>query len=483
MTAGDDTAAKAPTTAWPLENVLFSAALAAQRIPWIDAPARALGLRLFTREHLTQQLLAQLKRTGSGRPIRLRTPFGTFLTPLSEDDARSLVARADAAGALGTVTGLTAEGRRQHVTPHVTMPVAVGPLPDTVGVAVAQEASRLIAARRSDGTVAWHDWQAVTQRLARRAVLGASAADDTLLSGILTAMTTAEDSSEFAAHRQALRRRLTPYLRETQGALASTVTAAGLSEGECAEAVEHLLALVTQVAGPALQALALVTVQPLMPPANRAHEAVHEALRRYPPMPMAVHQVQAPFKWRTLAIDADTEILCASAWLRGLDCDGEDRSDAMPAPLCPSPSPCAAAELATLVAVELVGALISNTRPIVLSPQLSPHALPHILSPVTLTVAFADSDTLRADGRVCVASTAVGAKPASGQSPAHYAGLARASAERLERQAAALTDRAAHTGWDNDAYGERSRMTLLAHAERCTKAAADVRRTAKWLAD
>ncbi|MBW5483177.1 hypothetical protein, partial [Streptomyces bambusae] len=105
-------------TAWALENALFSAAVLAQRLPWADAPARALGLDALTREGARRLLLAHFRRSRSGRPVRLRTAFGSFLVPTATVDAARLLARADAVGALGPATGLTAGGRRYGLSPH-----------------------------------------------------------------------------------------------------------------------------------------------------------------------------------------------------------------------------------------------------------------------------------------------------------------------------------------------------------------------------
>ncbi|MFE3284218.1 hypothetical protein ACFXJJ_14005, partial [Streptomyces sp. NPDC059233] len=71
---------------------------------------------------------------------------------------------------------------------------------------------------------------------------------------------------------------------------------------------------------------------------------------------------------------------------------------------------------------------------------------------------------------------------AHGYAPASYAALAQASAERLERHAESLAACAGHTGWNDDEAGEHFRMVLLGHADRCAKAAADVRRAAQRLA-
>lgn len=92
------TTARRPATAWPLENAVFSAAMFAHRLPWTDAPARALGLDALTRDGVRGGLLAHLRRTRSGRPVRLRTAFGTFLVPPSGADAASLLAAAQEAG-------------------------------------------------------------------------------------------------------------------------------------------------------------------------------------------------------------------------------------------------------------------------------------------------------------------------------------------------------------------------------------------------
>ncbi|MYY86949.1 hypothetical protein GT044_37840, partial [Streptomyces sp. SID335] len=363
MNASDTTtASRRPPKAWPLESALISAALAAQRVSWIDAPARALGLGPFTRQRLTRQVLAQLRRTAGGRPTRLRTAFGTFLMPLDADDARSLIDRAEEAGARGTVTALTAEGRRLRVTPHAALPVSLAAVRTEVREAVAGEAAEIHAARHADGSVARDDWCACTARLARRIVLGDAAADDSLISAILEAVVQAEDGTEYAARASALRRRLDVYVHAVHpGGLTGAVRDDGADEatGESRDAVvEHVLETLTRaLADTVPQALALMTVQPLMPGTDRAERAVGEALRRYPPLAAGLHEVRAPFSWHGMTVDAGTEILCATAWLRDLD-EAQRHGSHDPSPsLCAAPGPCAAAELAVLTAAELVRAL------------------------------------------------------------------------------------------------------------------------------
>ncbi|MFI7382563.1 hypothetical protein [Streptomyces sp. NPDC049813] len=505
MTASDTTPAPGrPTSAWPLENALLSAVLAAQRVSWIDAPARALGLKPFTRRHLTRRVLAQLRRTSSGRPTRLRTAFGTFLMPLTTADATGLIGRADEAGARGAVTALTAAGRRLRLTPHAA-PAAPRETPETRGTpqmpvvevraAVDEAAARLLAARRTDGSLTRADWCALTARLARRIVLGAEAADDSLVSAILEAAGEAQDATGHTARVAALRRRLAPYVH---GDRPDGAPWAALADDDRDEVVEHALETVTRaLADTAVQALALMTVDPLTPAGDRAGRAVFEALRRYPPLAATVHQVRAPFTWQGLSVEAGTEILCATAWLRDLDdaeaddgAGGEGHGHGSGAPsasLCAAPGPCAAAELAVLAAVELVGALTRHAEPVVLSPGLpglTPDALPDELPAASLRLALSATG---AEPDVAVAGPGRAADghlpPGAGQSPAHYAGLVTAGARTLDEHARRLADCARQPGWNHDAFGEQCRMTLLAHAERCARAAADARRTAEWLAN
>ncbi|MFI1680638.1 hypothetical protein [Streptomyces sp. NPDC020607] len=488
MNASDTTtASRRPPKAWPLESALISAALAAQRVSWIDAPARALGLKPFTRQHLTRQVLAQLRRTANGWPTRLRTAFGTFLMPLNVDDATGLIDRAEETGARGTVTALTAEGRRLRVTPHAVLPVALGAVRAQVREAVGQEAAEIYAARRTDGSVARDDWCALTARLARRIVLGADAADDSLISAILEAVAQAEDSTEYAARAAALRRRLDAYVHAVHpgglmGAVRGDVTEDAADDSRDA-VVEHVLETLTRVlADTAAQALALLTVQPLMPATDRTERAVGEALRRYPPLAASLHEVRAPFTWHDLEVDAGTEILCATAWLRDLDEAQGHGSHDPSASLCAAPGPCAAAELAVLTVTELVRALTRHAEPVVLSPHLTPDALPAELPAASLRLALADDAHEAADPAARPVADGYVA-PAGGQSPAHYAASAEAGACSLEEHARRLTDCAQQSGWNHDAFGEQCRMTLLAHAERCTRAAADARRAAEWLAN
>lgn len=480
MTATDTTptAPRPPATAWPLENALISAALAAQRISWIDAPTRALGLKPFTRQQLTRQALAALRRTKSGRPTRLRTAFGTFLMPLTADDATSLVRRADEAGARSTVTALTAEGRRLRLTPHTTLPVTPDALHAQVRTAAQETAAALVAARRADGGLDRADWRKRTARLARQLVLGAEGAEDALVSGILEAVTRAEDSTEYADRVAALRRRLDPYVHgEHPGPLT-----AGLADDARDAVVEHALEVCTRaLADTAAQALALLTVEPGPAVDDSAERAVGEALRRYPPLAATVHTVTAPFTWHGVAVEAGTDLLCATAWLRDLD-EARGHGDGGPSPsLCAAPAPCAAAELGAFAAAELIRALTLHATAVVLAPRLDGAALPADLPAASLRLALTDAEhTPGAAGARPVSDGY--APPEAGQSPARYATLVTAGARGLEQHARKLAECARLDGWNHDAFGEHCRMTLLAHAERCARAAGDARRAADWLA-
>ncbi|QEV16675.1 hypothetical protein [Streptomyces alboniger] len=481
MNASDiTTVLRRPTTAWPLENALVSAAMAAQRISWIDAPARALGLKVFTRRYLTRQVLAQLRRTARGRPILLRTAFGTFLTPLNAEDARSLIGAAEEAGARGAVTGLTSHGRRLRLSAHTPLPVALASLSARVRTVAAEEALEILAVRGANSALDRADWCAVTRRLARRVVLGDVAGDDTLVNDILEATLHAADTTEYAARVAALLRRLGPYVHDPAP---DSVAAAVPDDGSRDGVVEHVLETVTRALTDTVpQALALASVRPTAPAIDRGEQAVGAALRHYPPLSATVHEVRAPFRWRGTGVDAGTEILYATAWLRDLDPARGHGDDAPSASLCAAPEPCAAAELAVLAACELTRALLRHAEPVVLSPQVERDALPADLHADSLDLALTDvhPHMTMADGTFTPGAGA--AAPVGGRGSARHAALASDSARRLEEHARQLADCARQPGWNQDAFGEKCRMTLLAHAERCARAAADVSRAAQWFA-
>lgn len=497
MTTADSpaTTARPPATAWPLENAVFSAAMVAQRLPWMDAPARALGLDALTREGVTRRLLAYLRRTRSGRPVQLRTPFGPFLLPLAAADAAGLLAGADEAGALAPALGLTAGGHRYGLSPHVPLPRDAAVPAAELDALLAEDVDRVVAARRGDGTLDRHDWNRGMLRLARRVVVGAAAVEDTLLSEVTAAATAAADSRSYEGRAEALRRRLAPYLADPDPAsLTGRLTAQGADRkgtdpDAAAAAVAHALALVSDAAAKVvLQALALLAVGAAATP----EAAVGEALRRYPPVAAAVYPVRADFVWQDLAVEAGTEILRVPGWLRALDDEGSPdpgpsgpsaaETSGMP-PLCGAPTGCAATRFAALVAEQIVRAVTEALRPVVISPQFTADRLPDTLDPQTLVVALEDLSARPGDGRVTVGTATALPVSAFGYAPAAYGALAHASADRLERHAESLAACAGNSGWSTDEEGERMRMVLLGHAERCATAADGVRRAAKRLTD
>ncbi|MGW6686188.1 hypothetical protein [Streptomyces sp. NPDC054961] len=505
----ETTAVRPPVAAWALENAVFSAAMAAQRLPWTDAPARALGLTALTREGVTRSLLAHLRRSRSGRPVRLSTPFGSFLVPLVPADAEALLLRADEEGALEPAVGLTAGGRRYGLSPHVALRRSVtgpgGELPALVALAV----DEVMGSRRGDDTLEWRDWHGAMTRLSRRVVVGAAAVEDTLLSEVTdraTAAAPTPDRRAYEAWAAALRRRLAPYVEDpdpasllgrlveadagrsvggsTGGSADRGTGAAGgpaAGPGTVTEVVAHALALVSEAAATtALQALALQTVEPAAAP----EEAVARALRRYPPVAAAVYRVRTPFVWEGLAIGAGTEVLCAPGWLSPPQ--GAALPGVWPSALCAAPADCGATRFAALVAAETVRAVTAAARPFVVSPGLTAGRLPAELGPRSLVVAFADGPTTAPAARRSPVRTTVPAPapaPARGGAPASYGVLARSSAHRLEAHAGLLTACAEEAGWNADEEGERFRMALLGHADRCAKAADGVRRAADGLAD
>ncbi|MFJ6793565.1 hypothetical protein [Streptomyces sp. NPDC091268] len=474
------TEAKRPATARPLESALLSAAMIARRLPWTDVPARTLGLEVLTPEGLTRHLLAHLRRTRSAEPVRLSTPFGSFLLPLATADAEEQLAAADAAGKLGPAVGLRPDGQRYALSPHVALDREAATVPAAeLGALVAQDLDRVIAARRGDGTLEWRAWQGATLRLSRRVVAGAAAAEDTLLSELVSATAAPSDRSR-RARAAALERRLSPYLADPDPeSLAGRLLASGADGPVAAPAVAHALALVSQAAtGTALQALALLAAGV----AAGAGEVVAETLHRFPPVAAAVHPVRAPFVWQGVAVDAGTEILCAPGWLP----EGGGRPSpwaSVSVALCGAPSGCAAAPFAAAVAQEIVAGIAAEAHPAVISPRLAPDRLPDALDPRTLVLALGDLPGRGGDDRVTVGMPTAVPVAAHGYAPASYAALARHSADRLERHARSLEACADHDGWNKDETGERFRVALLGHADRCARAAADVRRAARQLAD
>ncbi|MFD8143072.1 hypothetical protein [Streptomyces sp. NPDC059708] len=484
-----------PATARPLENAVFGAAMIAHRLPWADAPARALGLDALTREGAARAVLAHLCRSGAGRPVRLRTPFGSFLVPLGPADTAGLLAEGAASDALAPAVRLDAAGRRHGLHPHVPLPPDAAPADDVLAATLAGELERVAGARRDDHVLTWEAWRPGLLRAARRVVAGAAAADDSLLSEVLARAAAAAGSRAYDARAAALRRRLAPYLADPDpGSVAAglarsaaavpaarTEGAVPPGEGHREEALAHTLAVVSEAAvTTALQALALMAAG--MPGAAAGPAgAVAIALDRFPPVEAAVHPVRTRFVWEGLTVDAGTEILAAPGWLpqdgAGRDADGQSTDGhpdgaprrERPSPFCGSATGCTAAAFAVRVAEETVRFLTTASRPALLSPALTPDRMPLTLAPHILRVALA------AEGAVPPAGPAAG--------PAAYAVMARADADRLDGHARTLAACAAEPGWNGDETGERFRTRLLEHADRCTRAASDVRAAARRLAD
>ncbi|MFD8980553.1 hypothetical protein [Streptomyces sp. NPDC059564] len=462
---GPATTASRPETAAPLENVLFSAALVARRLPWADLPARTLGLDALTREGLTRRLVAHLRgRRDDGRPVRLRTPFGTFLVPLTRADAESLLTRADGAGALGSAYGLADDGRPYGLSPHAAPEGAWEVLTedelDGLTAQVAEHLAPVIAARREDGTLDGDHWHDAVLRLSRRVVLGADAAEDTLLSEMVTAAADAAGGRAYEVRAAAVRRRLAPYLAHPgPGSLAGRMAARGRGAPEPDLAVAHALALVsTATSVSALQALAVLAAGAASP-----EEAVDRVLDRYAPLSAVVYPVRAPLGADGgPVIEAGEEILYAPPLL-GQRVEGE-RTDPAWA-LCGNPSGCGAARFAALVGRELVRGITTGARPVLLAPRFAVDRLPDTLDPRTVVVALDGPPNRHA-------------APLSA-----YGALGRGGADRLDRHAESLAACAADTGWNGSEVGERFRMSLLDHADRCSRAAADVRRAARRLSE
>ncbi|MFD5148128.1 hypothetical protein [Streptomyces sp. NPDC058401] len=481
--AGDSTtktAPRSPETVWALENAVFSAAMFAQRLPWTDGAARALGLDALTREGVRRSLLDHLRRTRSGRPVRLRTPFGNFLVPLAPAESEALLLRADEEGALEPAEGLDDAGHRYGLAPHTELNWEVIAPGGELTVLVAEDTDEAVAGRRGDGTLEQQAWSEAMARLARRLVAGETAAEDTLLSEIVARTAGARSRTAREELAAALRRRTARYLESPDPAsLVGRLVASGADADTVVAAAAHVLALVSEAAGTTtLQALALHAVEA----ADTPEEAVDLALRHYPPVAATVHRVRAPFVWEGLAIGAGTEILCAPGWLSQAK-DGGAGPGVWPSGLCGGPGTCAATRFAVHVAAELVRAVTAVSRPFVVHPGLSAGRLPGTLDVRSLLVSLGELPGGRGDRRVTVGRPAALPTPVRGCTPASYGALAQASAERLAGHAESLAACAGADGWDRDEAGENFRMVLLDHAQRCARAADGVRKAANRLAD
>ncbi|MFE9929365.1 hypothetical protein [Streptomyces sp. NPDC005533] len=460
---GTATAARPETarleTARPLENMLFSAALMARRLPWADLPARTLGLDALTHDGLTHRLMAHLRSSRSGRPVRLRTPFGPFLVPLTRLDAESLLTHGDNAGALGTPCALAADGRRYGLSPHPAAGTAAAGAWEEVAHGgldkqVAEYLPAVTGAGREDGALDRGRWEAAMQRLSRHVVLGAGAAEDTLLSAMVSTAAEAAGGRAYEARAAALRRRMAPYLADPEpGCLAGRLTAAGPSGWEPHTALAHALALVSAATGAtALKALTLLTPDTYTdaaasgartdatapPPEEVIEQAMERALEQHPVQAAVVYPVHAPFTADGRTIRAGEEILYDPA-LFGPRSQGRRTDPAWV--LCANPAGCPTAEFAAHVGREVI--------------------------------------------RRAAAIGGTGGQVADGLTAplAAYGARGRTEADLLDRHAESLCACAADTGWNAGESGERFRMVLLAHAERCARAADDVRRAARWLAD
>ncbi|THA86261.1 hypothetical protein [Streptomyces sp. A0592] len=503
-----------PATAWPLENAVFSAAMLAHRLPWADAPARALGLDSLTREGAARKVLAHLRHSRCGRPVRLRTPFGSFLVPLGADDTAGLLAEGAASDALAPAVRLDGAGRRHGLHPHAPLPPDAAPSAALLRGPLAEELEKVVAARRDDHVLPWEAWRPGLLRAARRVVVGEAAADDTLLTEVLFRTAGAAGGHAYEGRAAALNRRLAPYLsdpdprsvaagldrglnrNQAAGPVVPTARAQGAPHSAASrpgEALAHTLAVVSEAAvTTALQALALAAAG-VPGAADGPAGAVALALDHFPPVEAAVHPVRTRFVWDGLAVDAGTEILAAPGWLRDAaapadavarEGSGEGRGAFRydgPSPLCGSATGCSVTAFAVEVAEEIVRFFTEAARPALLSPALRPDRMPFTLPPHTVRIALLGAGA----GAGVGAGVGLGAVPPAVRvgSPASSAALARADADRLDRHARSLVACAAETGWNGDEAGERFRMQLLEHAERCTRAASDVRAAARRLGD
>ncbi|OEJ35026.1 hypothetical protein [Streptomyces subrutilus] len=400
-------------------------------------------------------------------------PSGTRGTGLRT--ALHLLTRADGAGALGAASGLADDGRRYALSPHAAPAGAWDELTqdelDGLTAQVSEQLVQVLAARREDGSLDQDHWRTRMLRLSRYVVLGAGAAEDTLLSELVSSASVRGGTYE-AARAAAVRRRLEPYVADPEpGSLADRLTARGRGGPETRLAVAHALALVsTATSTSALQALALLGAGAGAGAGvtgfEDAPDAVELALDRYPPLAAVVYPVRAPFQADGAALGAGENILYLPAlWGERGASEPTEASWA----LCANPSGCAVARFAALVCRAVVHYITAGARPVLLAPRFTADRLPDTLDPRTVAVALTAAD-------------GPGATPDGPGAPlSGYGARGHVGADRLERHAETLAACAADTGWNGSEAGERFRMILLAHADRCARAAADVRSAARRL--
>ncbi|MFJ6700674.1 hypothetical protein ACIQM4_32150 [Streptomyces sp. NPDC091272] len=479
-----------PSALWSYEGALLGALLTARQLPWLDAPARALGMRALTLDGLTELLAGHLNKVHAGHPLRLPTPLGTYLVPVGAADAGDLLLAARAAGALEPGAGLDHAGRPHGQPACAPVRYPARALERTAAAVAAQETVRLLAHRDSEDLIPAPNWTEAAQRIARRLVVGEAAADDTVLSRLVAATVQATGTRRQADWAEALRRRLTPYLGgSARSGLAGYLTRRAELQ-EVAPAVEHTLALVTEALCHTVPlALALGTVADPDPGTaadtgqDRAQDTVRAALDLWPPVAATLYRTGRPFDWQGTEVPAGSTILCASAVLNALarrEADGA-RPAPLTSPLCASADPCRATDLAVAVARSVVDAVGNASRPVLLAPALDRHRLPAVLGPEALRLALRDPEGEPVPARPEPRRTGTSRDLApQGEPTSHYARLATAGAARLARHADGLVECADDARWHGP-VGEKFRLALLGHARRCAVTAADLRHAADLL--
>ncbi|WP_328302335.1 hypothetical protein OG389_32590 [Streptomyces sp. NBC_00435] len=473
-----------PSALWSYEGAVLGALLSARQLPWLDAPARALGVRPLTLDGLTELFAGHLSRIHAGHPLRLPTPLGTYLVPVNTLDASDLLRAAGAAGALGSGEGLDHAGRPHGQLACAPVSYPARALGRTAAAVAAQETERLLAHRDSEDLIPARNWTEGAQRIARRLVVGDAAADDTVLSRLLAAAVDASGTRRQADWADALRRRLAPYLGSSARSGLAGYLARRSEHQPAAPAIEHTLAVVTEALCHTVPlALALAATLDPGTGGDGARDAVRTAFDLWPPIAATTYRTGQAFDWLGVEVPAGSRILCASAVLNALAHRQADRTrpTPLPSPLCSSPAPCPATDLAVAVAESVVRAVQEATRPVLLAPALDRHQLPGVLDPEALRLALRDpiDKPVRERLEPRRSGTSRDLAP-QGEPTARYVQLATAGAARLAGHAEGLVECADDARWRGP-VGERFRVALLGHARRCAVTAADLRHAADLL--
>jgi cytochrome P450 len=199
---------------------------------------------------------------------------------------------------------------------------------DRVEVVVRDEVRDLISGpiREADGTLGWENWNRTIQRVARRVILGDSAAGDWALTETLERMMSGANGmpGEPADELEAFERRVGAYVaRGEEGSLAAAFASAPADEltKPAGQATHWLFALGDTLAINALRALVLLASHPEQCERALADSegsyldaCLHEAMRLWPTTAMLSRVSLAPTEWSGEEVPEGTQLVISNVY-------------------------------------------------------------------------------------------------------------------------------------------------------------------------